>query len=213
MQISEPMTMFTDYLLGVLTFYFAIKLIREGIMANQKSIVLWGASFVATGIAAFIGGTSHGFALYLSDSTKVIIWASTLYVTGFISMFFLSAAIFAIIKNPLRNWLIAFILLKFISFLFLIYMHAEFKYVIYDYIPAMVGVLILQTYGKYSRGDRSAIWIISGILVSFGAAGIQQSGFTLHENFNNNDLYHVIQMGAVFLFYKGGRLFVDATVA
>jgi len=211
MQISEPMTMLTDYLLGVWTFYLAFKLIREGINFSQNSIVLWGASFVATGIAAFIGGTSHGFTLYFAESTRVIIWASTLYITGFISLFFLSAVIIAIIKIPLRNWLIALIVLKFILFLFRIYMHAEFKYVIYDYIPAMVGVLLLQIYGKYSRGDRSAVWIISGVLVSFGAAGIQQSGFTLHENFNNNDLYHVIQMGAVFLFYKGGRLLVDAS--
>lgn len=203
--------MFTDYLLGVLTFYLAFNLIREGKNVSQKSIVFWCASFVATGISAFIGGTSHGFALYFGESTRVIIWASTLYITGFISLFFLSAAIIAIIKNPLRKWLLVLIVLKFLMFLFWIYINAEFKYVIYDYIPAMVGVLILQIYGKYSRGDRSANWIISGVLVSFGAAGIQQSGFTLHENFNHNDLFHVIQMGAIFLFYKGGRLLVDAS--
>ena len=202
--------MITDYLLGVWTLYLAFRLVREGRMLAQKSILFWGASFAATGIAALIGGTSHGFALYFGDVTKVIIWASTLYITGFISLFFLSAVIIGTIKNPLQKWLIAVTIAKFILFAVWIFSHLEFKYVIYDYVPAMVGVLILQVYGKYSRGDRSAAWIISGILVSFGAAGIQQSGFTLHEHFNHNDLYHVIQMGAVFLLYKGGRLLVDA---
>ena len=168
-----------------------------------------GASFAATGIAALIGGTSHGFALYFGDLTKTIIWVSTLYAIGFTSLFLLSAVIIATIKNPLQKWLLAVVALKFILFAVWIYSHPEFKYVIYDYVPAMVGVLILQAYGKYSRGDRSAAWIISGILISFGAAAVQQSGFTLHEHFNHNDLYHVIQMGAVYLLYKGGCLMAD----
>ncbi|MCH7955846.1 MAG: hypothetical protein IIC40_08900 [Candidatus Marinimicrobia bacterium] len=203
--------MLTDYLLGVWTLYLAFKLIREGIGISQRSILLWGLSFFATGIAAIIGGTSHGFALYFGTVTREVIWTATLYSIGFTSLFLLSAVIIATIKNPLRNWLIAFTVVKFILFAVWIFSHPEFKYVIYDYVPAMIAVLILQVYVKYSRGDRSATWIISGILVSFGAAAVQQSGYMLHEHFNHNDLYHVIQMGAVFLLYKGGRLLRDAS--
>ena len=211
MQISEPMTMITDYLLGAWALYLSLKLARKGISRGQRSILFWGLSFFATAVAALIGGTSHGFALYFGTATREVIWISTLYSIGFSSLFLLSAAIIATIKKPLRDWLIAFTVVKFILFAVWIFSHSEFKYVIYDYVPAMIGVLILQAYGKYSRGDKSAAWIISGILVSFGAAAVQQSGFTLHEHFNNNDLYHVIQMGALFLLYKGGLLLVDAS--
>ena len=210
MQLSEPMTMITDYLLGGWTFYLAFKLIRKGMRASQRSIILWGLSFVATGIAALIGGTSHGFAPYFGTMTKAVIWTATLISIGFASLFLLSAAIITTFKKPLRDWLIAATALKFILFAVWIVSHSEFKYVIYDYVPAMIGVLIVQVYGKYSRGDKSAVWIISGILVSFGAAAVQQSGFTLHEHFNHNDLYHVIQMGAIYMLYKGGILLVDA---
>ena len=203
------MTMITDYLLGVWTLYLAFKLTREGIRLEQRSVLIWGASFAATGIAALIGGTSHGFALYFGDVTKTVIWASTLYAIGFTSFFLLSAVIIATIKNPIRKWLIAAVGVKFILFAVWIVSPSEFKYVIYDYVPAMIGVLTVQVYGKYSRGDKSAVWIISGILVSIGGAAVQQSGFTLHEHFNNNDLYHVIQMGAMYLLYKGGLLLVD----
>ncbi|MCH7887502.1 MAG: hypothetical protein IIA58_06035, partial [Candidatus Marinimicrobia bacterium] len=154
------MTMITDYLLGVWTLYLAFKLTREGIRLAQRSILIWGASFAATGMAALIGGTSHGFALYFGEMTKTVIWASTLYAIGFTSLFLLSAVIIATIKNPLRKWLIAVVAVKFILFAVWIFSHLEFKYVIYDYVPAMVGVLILQVYGKYRRGDRSAAWII-----------------------------------------------------
>jgi len=210
MQLSEPMTMITDYLLGGWTFYLAFKLIRKGMRVSQWSIILWGLSFFATGIAALIGGTSHGFALYFGSVTKEVIWTATLISIGFASLFLLSSAIITTFKKPLRDWLIAATALKFILFAVWIVSHSEFKYVIYDYVPAMIGVLIVQVYGKYSRGDKSAAWIISGILVSFGAAAIQQSGFTLHEHFNHNDLYHVIQMGAIYMLYKGGILLSDA---
>ncbi len=87
--------------------------------------------------------------------------------------------------------------------------HDEFRYAIYDYAPALFGVLLLQAYAAYRWRDGSAGWFIAGVLVSFAAAGIQQSGMSLHRNFNHNDLYHCIQMGALTLFYKGGRLLED----
>jgi hypothetical protein len=42
--------------------------------------------------------------------------------------------------------------------------------------------------------------------VSVLAALVQQSGLTLHRNFNHNDLYHVIQLVALWLLYRGGKL-------
>ena len=36
-------------------------------------------------------------------------------------------------------------------------------------------------------------------------AMVQASGFRLHEHFNHNDLYHVIQMVALVLLYRGAK--------
>jgi hypothetical protein len=41
--------------------------------------------------------------------------------------------------------------------------------------------------------------------VSLLAAGIQASGFAPHPRFNHNDLYHLIQIGAMLLLYSGAR--------
>ncbi len=41
------------------------------------------------------------------------------------------------------------------------------------------------------------------------AALAQASGVALHRHFNHNDLYHVIQMAALYAFYRGGALLVD----
>ena len=51
--------MITDYLLWVWALYLAFRLTREGISIAQRSILFWGASFVATGIEALIGGKGN----------------------------------------------------------------------------------------------------------------------------------------------------------
>jgi hypothetical protein len=48
-------------------------------------------------------------------------------------------------------------------------------------------------------------WILAGVAVSVGAALVQASGFALHRHFNHNDLYHVIQIAAMLLLYRGAR--------
>ena len=65
--------------------------------------------------------------------------------------------------------------------------------------------LALFVWASYRRLSRSAPWIAAAILVTFAASVIQASGFDLHRYFNHNDLYHVIQVGAAWLFYRGFR--------
>ncbi|MDZ4854296.1 MAG: hypothetical protein SGJ26_05485 [Nitrospirota bacterium] len=43
--------------------------------------------------------------------------------------------------------------------------------------------------GEYLGGDRSGY--------------VQVNGVALHQDFNHNDLYHVVQMGGMSLFYRG----------
>ncbi len=65
----------------------------------------------------------------------------------------------------------------------------------------MVILLALQM--REWRESTAASWLSGGVLLSFVAAGIQQSELTLHKHFNFNDLYHVLQMGAFHLLYLG----------
>lgn len=209
MQITEPVTMLTDYVLALVTFYFAILLFHVVRRQIQISVWLWTAAFIATAVAAVVGGTSHGFALYLGNVAKVAIWKVTVYSIGFASFFMLSGTIIASVPRLLHRWFLAAAVLKLLAYALWMTTHNEFRYVIYDYVPAMFGVILLQGYTFLCQNEKSAGWIITGVLVSLAAAGIQQSGFTLHKHFNHNDLYHVIQMGAMFLLYKGVRLLKD----
>jgi hypothetical protein len=209
MPITEPTTMLTDYVLAALCWVLAWRLFALGGKHGRVSTRLWAAALAATGFAALAGGTSHGFALLIGKTTHAALWKATVYAIGLASLFLVAAAAWASLTGYLRRGLRTLAALKFIIYAAWMTSHDEFRYVVYDYVPAMVAVLLLQAWAGYRYHAASAKWIIAGVVVSFLGAGIQQSGFTLDRHFNHNDLYHVIQMGAVVLFYRGGRWLED----
>jgi Family of unknown function (DUF6962) len=205
--ISEPVTLVTDYLLAVECLIFGVLLFWKA--KNERPILFWSISFFTIALAAATGGTYHGFVQSLSVPVSSTLWKITLYSIGVSTFCMLSGMILAALKGKVRTVLLILAAIQFLGFVILIGRSYEYKYVIHDYVPAMaviVALCILRLNKPY------AIWIIAGILISFAAAGIQLSGFTLHRNFNHNDLYHVVQMIAMYLLYKGGSLLGNNTV-
>ncbi len=60
-----------------------------------------------------------------------------------------------------------------------------------------------------ARDEESTRWLIVGLVASLVGLVIELCGLDLHQNFNHNDLYHVVQMVALYLFYRGARLLKD----
>jgi len=206
MQITEPMTMLSDYLLAGFAVLLALPLLRLGRMVSHASIRLWGFALLATAAGAVAGGSSHGFSLYLGTVGQAVAWKLTVYSIGLASLLMLTGSTIATVPRWLRQWLIAVAVIQFAVYAVWMLTHDEFVYVIYDYVPSMIGLVALHGYSWHSQRDVAAPWIIAGVAVSFAAAGIQQSGWSLHEHFNYNDMYHLVQMVALFLFYTGARV-------
>jgi hypothetical protein len=134
-----------------------------------------------------------------------ITWKTTLYAIGIVSLALSCAATMAAFRGRPRRVLVGLAVAKFVLYAAWMVQHDAFVYAILDYAPALLYVLVLQLWA-WSRHERSGPWIVAGVMVSFAAAAVQQSGFALHQHFNHNDLYHVIQMAGVYLLYRGGRL-------
>jgi hypothetical protein len=77
-----------------------------------------------------------------------------------------------------------------------------------DYGASMIAIAALAIAGWVRSGAPAAPWLIAGVVVSSMAAAVQLKKLTPHARFNYNDLYHVIQIVALYLFYRGGRLLV-----
>src|SRR5438128_5652815 len=83
MQITEPVTMLTDYALAAASLYFAYLLARILGPRNRVSAWLWCAAFLASAVAALLGGIYHGLASHFDDSTLLSVWNVLVYMMGF----------------------------------------------------------------------------------------------------------------------------------
>ena len=82
LQITDPVTMLTDFALAAASLYFAYLLTRILGPRNRISAWLWCAAFIVSSIAALLGGIYHGFALHFDALTLQVIWGAIVYAIG-----------------------------------------------------------------------------------------------------------------------------------
>ena len=207
--ISEPTTLATDYLLGTLSELCGVFLLKEYGKVRHTCIRWWAFGLFAVAMASYAGGTYHGFQHALGPVVASILWKATTISMGIASFMLLTAALTSALSGQDRTWLIAAAALKLVIYAGWMLTHDEFRYVIYDYGSTLAILLMLVAAERTHGLDGHRAYIAMGIMVSIAAALVQQSGFRLHRHFNHNDLMHVIQMGGVWLLYKGGARLRD----
>jgi len=197
--VAEPMTMATDYALAAVTGCLCFFLFKQ---AKKQSRKFWGLAFAALAVAAALGGTHHGFVIEA-------LWTPTVLAVGIASFGMLAGSAIATTAGRLRQGLIALALAKLLVYSAWMLGHDEFIYVVADTAVALLAVSILHLFDWKNSASR---WMLAGVAVSLVAAAAQASGFDLHPNFNHNDLYHVVQIAAMALFYNGARRMQDRAI-
>ena len=198
MKPVEPVTAATDYLLAIVYLIFALRLFRQAGMERQHATQLAAAAFTATMLGAAAGGTYHWIG-------GELLWKLTVYCIGLTGFFMTASAAFVALAGAARRTLLIAAGLQFVAYGTWVWGHDDFRYVIYDYAAAMLLTLCMFVWASHRGLSRSAVWIAAAILVTFAASVVQATALDLHRYFNHNDLYHVIQLGAAWLFYRGFR--------
>jgi len=143
----------------------------------------WALAFFFTAAGSFFGGTHHG-------TGSQLMWKLSVYSIGLASFFFLAPFLRVVAVT-----------------MFVIYgawmaVHDSFLYVIVDY-----GLtLLLLAAMTLIRRDRTTPWIIASVGVSVLAAIVQQMPIAYH-----NDIFHAIQLVALWLLYRAGTFMSSAT--
>ena len=74
----------------------------------------------------------------------------------------------------------------------------------------MAALVVQQSWARVRGPAPAAPWILAGVAVAALGSAVQRSGVALHPDwFDHNAIYHVIQMGAAWLFYRGGLRLED----
>jgi len=153
-------------------------------------VILWGGGFAAATLSSVAGAAYHAWR---------IPWKLVPMATGAAALCFGTAAAVAWLGPRARRIAIAILAVEFAACVVAALMTESFVVVAADYLPVLLAILVgCVTHWR----DRAARLIAIGIVVSFVAAGVQMSALPAH-----NDVYHVIQMAAMYLLYRGYAAF------
>jgi hypothetical protein len=207
--ISEPTTMITDFALGAVSAVLGWRLYRSA--QEERARKCWGLAFGALAVSAVLGGLHHGFAAVMTQATFAISWKFTVFAIGAFSFGMMAGSVLATMRGAVRAGLLVIASAQLVIYAAWMLAHDAYGYVVLDTAIAMATLLLLHGWSAVSRRDIASYWALAGIAVSALAAAVQYYHVTLHEQFNHNDLYHVIQIAAMALFFNGGRLLQDRT--
>jgi hypothetical protein len=199
----EPMTVLTDVLLSAAAVYGGVKIY----VASAAPVHLYfSLSFFLVALGTLAGATIHAIRHTSLVSRVPLLWRITGIAVGTSATAMLAATFYHILPADYADLLRWTVLGLSIIYAAYIWRDYRFQNVIIFYSILMAFILGAMGLSYVSTGSPGAKLISVGIIISFGAAAVQRSGFKLAKHFNHNDIYHVIQLIGLYFFYKGALL-------
>lgn len=199
----EPMTVLTDVLLAAAAAYGGVKIY----VASAAPVHLYfSLSFFLVALGTLAGATIHAIRHTSLVFRVPLLWRITGIAVGTSATAMLAATFYHILPADYADLLRWTALGLSIIYAAYIWRDYRFQNVIIFYSILMAFILGAMGLSYVSTGSPGAKLIAVGIIISFGAAAIQRSGFKLARHFNHNDIYHVIQLIGLYFFYKGALL-------
>jgi uncharacterized protein DUF6962 len=194
--VREPITALTDFGLAAITAIWAVLVFRA---SEQRASRLFALALAATALSTLIGGLYHMF-------PGPAVWKLTAFSVGLVS-FLLGLSVAVAFLSPRITRLIAQILLvQLCVYAIAVLISDAFWLLIADYGSVMAAVLIVCL---MHWSNAAARWITAAILISFAASALQMSPIRVGP-LNHNDIYHVVDVVALYCFYRGGMVLSTA---
>ena len=204
MNIHEPATLATDLLLALLGGWLAWRL-RKGATPENRAAIWWSRALGAMAVSALVGGLYHGFAPNFSAAVDGIWWRAVLVMICVMGLTMAVSLIHEVAPEG-RGWM-RLVGVKFLLSVAAVMIWPDFLVAMADYGLAMLAWVT----AALVRRRRWSGWMLSGVVLSAVAGGVQQSGWGLSPGFSHNDVFHVIQALALVGFHRAGcRLGKDA---
>jgi hypothetical protein len=206
LKIVEPGTLFTDWLLAVVTTWLAWELLRQALRLKDRAIGLWVGAFGAVAGSAVLAGIAQALSASMDPSAAALARTGTLVLASAASLLFLLSTLRAFTSGRVLAIGAGLAVAKFTLFAVYVAVNDDARMVIYDGALTMLVVIVVSTWGAWAQRMPSATWILAGVLVSMLATLFQQGRVSIHPQFSHNDLYYVVQTAAMYLLYRGGLL-------
>ena len=199
-QITEPFTWLTNWLVAAFSFYFGHKLFHDKNPDIQKKF--WAVFFLFMGLASLTGGTAHGFIHYVGNNFHLAAWI----FTG-LAVFAAEMASLPRVRNiKLAKALRILFYVELFAMTASVLLFKSFESVRANSVFGLIGVVLLIQLVHYIRyRTRRNGLIIVGILSNIIPALIHALRISYNEWFNFNDLAHIVMIGCFYIIYYGVR--------
>jgi len=199
----EPMTVLTDILLAAAAVYGGVQIYS---VSATPVHLFFSLSFFLIALGTLTGATIHAIRHTSLGSWVPLLWRITGIAVGTSVSAMLAATCYHTLPAEYADILRWTVLGLSIIYAGYIWRDYRFRNVIVFYSISMALVLGAMGLNYVATGSPGAKFIAVGVLISFGAAAVQRSGFKLARHFNHNDIYHVIQLIGLYFFYRGALL-------
>ncbi|MBF2083704.1 hypothetical protein [Thermoleptolyngbya sp. C42_A2020_037] len=206
MTLSEPITTLTDYAIALECLIFAVCLLKQA--EPPKPTKGWILAFGSTALAAALGGTLHGWSAALSPGWALGLWRAMLLALGVASYGLVAGASAGWVSGGKLVWVQRLALGKLAVYGLWAWQAESFWGAIADYLLSMLVVVGLVGSGVVFAVPAQRVtagWLVGGVGLSFAAAGVQVVQLALRPWLMPNDLYHLVQMVALYAFFHAAR--------
>jgi len=197
----ERMTALTDLFLGMLAAFLSAWL---GQFTGFKSDV-WAWAFGLLAFSSLLGAAAHGFEM--SRKTNDRLWMPLNLALGLALGLFVVGALFDLSGEHIARKALPFMLAAgFVFFLITLFIPGSFlTFIAYEALAMLfsLGVYIFLAFKGTLPG---AGWMLAGVLVTILAAAVQaigKAGRSMLWYFDNNGIFHWIQMAGLILLALG----------
>ena len=206
MKFAESGTLLSNWLLAAVTAWLAWKLFRHALRLKDRAIGLWVGAFCAVAGCSALAGISQVFSASMDPSMAALTRTGAPVLANAANLLFLLSTLRAFTSGRVLAVGAGVAVAKFALFSVCVAVNDDVRMVVYDGALTMIVVIVLSTWGAWAQRLPSATWILAGVLVSMLGALFQQGRVSIHPHFGHDDLYRVIQTGAMYLLYRGGLL-------
>jgi hypothetical protein len=205
MKVTEPTTTATDALLAAANFAMALDLARRPApRVGRGTYRLWALALGVSGAAAAAGAVSHGSKAVGDGSLSARAWKLALRGSGMTGTLLAAGAAMEQPDTARRARSLASIAVRQATFQGRVAPRAPFRSAVLAY--GMDTTSTLRWLMPQAReGERSSLLALGSITLTILGGVVQQAGWGRGTLLNNNDRFHLLQLGSSALLYAAAR--------
>ena len=200
----EQMTALTDVALGILSSHAAFQVLQ---FSGFKSTV-WGWAFALLAFSAFVAALAHSFEM--TQKTNERLWMPINLSLGWVLSLFVVGALIDLSGDAMaRTALPAALIVGLLFFVITVLRPGSFMTFIAYEAVAMLFSLGVYVFIFFQGTLPGAGWMLAGVFVTILAAVVQalgKTGKSIVWYFDNNGVFHLIQMIGIVLLLTGLKM-------